>query len=478
MDINRLPTEILSLVLAHLRTPELPWPSDVRHVTNARLVCREWNRLATPHLFRSLHIGYHGASISPSDTLLDVPEVDSAVQRVTILDVPVPSMQHRDGWWIHGYDKVPCRELAECAGRVAQLPNLRELDIRAHQWCAADKRPPPVFSDRWPSPGPPSEDEKSLLAFFSALRHRAAQMPHATPIRSLSLTNPQDMPLAELVESEPFTEFAAQIDSLHLLVTEEFLGTVDHSVFAPLAGRREYELHLQEKLLPPLSGQLATLTLAFFERWGLLPAYFNPCHLEFPRLRTLTLAEFVIGHDDHLDWVLAQTSLTTLRLHRCYIASHLRLRLGDVQYWRLRTDDWEEKPRGSYGFVNNNHAVYTYPGTWASVFQRIGTRLPNLTDFRLENDKPRFWFKAHGMDGARLSNRRYIVCDVGNSRSPWVETDQDGEMEFGNNDPEPVMLDYNGRSWDVKMSLNRAAETEQADGMALEALLKTIRARW
>ena len=267
------------------------------------------------------------------------------------------------------------------------------------------------------------------------------------------------------------------VDSLHLLLTEESIGVITFA-FHRFRGRQELELHIQHNLLPPLSSQLTVLTLAFYERWGLLPAYFNPHHLVFPRLKKLTLAEFVIGHHDHLDWILEQTSLTSLCLDRCYIVSHLRIPLHDMQSWCVQTNDWEQGALGSYGFTGENREVYTFPGTWASLIHQINTRLLNLMEFRLENEKPRFWFRVHGMRGARLSNHRYIACDTKHFPSPWLEADQDGELEFGNNDPEAVILDCGGRPWDVKMSLNRAAETEQADGEALEALLRAIRGRW
>ena len=58
MNISSIPPEVLGLILGQLfeyqndHDPE----SGIHygHLRNARLVCRQWNRLATAHLFRTL----------------------------------------------------------------------------------------------------------------------------------------------------------------------------------------------------------------------------------------------------------------------------------------------------------------------------------------------------------------------------------------------------------------------------------------
>ena len=189
MDISRFPSEILSVILAHLSTPELPWPNDVKQVANARLVCRQWNDLATPHLFHSLHIGHHGSSLRPWDALLDVPHVRNAVQRVTVLAAPVATMQEWNGRWSEGAQKATYHALMECVARIAELPNLRELDVRFHQWCAGPQRLRGMGVD-WRSDFElPLANDDVFRTVFVALRNRVAKMLPATPVRSLLRTH-------------------------------------------------------------------------------------------------------------------------------------------------------------------------------------------------------------------------------------------------------------------------------------------------
>ena len=478
MDISSFPTEILDLIVAHLRAVELPWPADIRQIANARLVCRRWNYLATSHLHHSLILGHHDTLVSSWDARLDIPEARNAVHRVTILSAPAATLRWWDGMWSDWIGTTTYTAFTKSITRIAELPNLRELDIRFHQWCSGTCTLINTGTDWHADPElPERRRDNTLTAVFRAIQNRATQIPLATTVQSLTLTNPQNMPLPALIASDLFKDVVAHVDSLHLLTTEDNNGLVTYDLVRTIE-RQEYEHHLQHTLLPSLVDQLTSLTLAFYERWGLLPAYFNPSDLVLPRLRTLTLTEFVIGRRGHFDWVLAQTSLSTLRLDRCYIASHIHLPRRDVQTWEVSTDDWDRQPRGSYGFTSRDHDVYTFAGTWATIFSQIRERLTNLQDFRLENDKPQFWFRVHGIKGARLSNRRYIACDAGRFPSPWLQADWDGEMEFGNNDPDPVVLDPGGRPWYVKMSLNRAEENEKTDGEALDALMRVIRGRW
>lgn len=77
----------------------------------------------------------------------------------------------------------------------------------------------------------------------------------------------------------------------------------------------EWEPYLQETLLPSIADHLVELTLSGPFFWGAIPAEFNGKGQNFPRLTSLTLCECVIIREDQFDWVLAQESLTSLRMH-------------------------------------------------------------------------------------------------------------------------------------------------------------------
>ena len=132
------------------------------------------------------------------------------------------------------------------------------------------------------------------------------------------------MPISEFTESELFRDVMKDVDRLHILVAEEHNEhDPDRDVYC--IERQEYEPYLQNSLLPPLTNQLTNLTLAFGEGWGIMPGYFDGKNFTFQRLKTLTIGNFMIGYHNHLDWVLAQKTLTTLRLDKCYVASYIRI---------------------------------------------------------------------------------------------------------------------------------------------------------
>jgi hypothetical protein len=109
---------------------------------------------------------------------------------------------------------------------------------------------------------------------------------------------------------------------------------------------------------------------------GIAPAHFNRKGLKFPNLKTLTLGELVIGHHDQFDWVLAQKSLETLRLDRCFIVSHLCISSDQWDQWRVPTHDWHQYPESSFGFYGAEK-IFGFSGTWETVYDRIRDGLPS-----------------------------------------------------------------------------------------------------
>ncbi len=98
MSIRDIPPEILSLILDQLferddyyeNDPESPFVYE--HLRNARLVCRQWNELATAHLFRTLIL-----DPLPEDSWKDMPwrpMVNSEMIQQLAQDVIIPS--HND----------------------------------------------------------------------------------------------------------------------------------------------------------------------------------------------------------------------------------------------------------------------------------------------------------------------------------------------------------------------------------------------
>lgn len=487
MDLNRFPPSVLSSVLGHLiegkefRLRRFDIGAPPRNIHAARLVCRQWNALATPLLFETVflkHAEKNSDEVSDYNFpewngLLESAAVRASARRVVIHSSPKKLEDRGPCWydWNHG-DAYPA--FTDAIARIAELPNLEALELHfsdkaAGKWTEENGSYMPAEHSR--------TRVNTLKAVFGAIRERAAKNPGWTTIRSLALEDLQNTPIPEFTGSELYRDVMKDVERLHMLVTEEYneYGP-DRDVF--MIERQTYEPYLQKSLLPPLADQLTNLTLAFGEEWGVVPGYFDGKGLVFPRLKTLSLGDFVIGYHDHFDWVLAQKTLTTLRLDACHIVSHLQVHDDELKTWGIRTDDWELQPRGAYGFVGDDDRVYTFPGTWATVLDRIRTELLNLTDFRFDQHMFGLMFLWWHEMGARLPEGRYISFEAGILPSPWTEPNDDGGVEFGDGIAEPWVPGENDESRDDPEAIVKPAKrTEVEDRAALEALLETVRKR-
>jgi hypothetical protein len=219
--------------------------------------------------------------------------------------------------------------------------------------------------------------------------------------------------------------------------------------------------------------------LTFRECWGVVPAHFDGKGLVFPHLKTLTLGEFVIGHHDQFDWVLAQNSLETLRLDRCFIVSYLRISSDKWDQWRVPAHDWHQYPEGSFGFNYGAQKIFGFSGTWETVYDRIREGLPKLREFCSAHHPYYNTFDRREGMGASMSMSRYIVFDSGLCPSPWISVDSyTGDMCFGNNDPAVCprdMAEY--QRYGPRKVLNRGKETELGDTRAFEDLLRAVQER-
>ena len=493
-----LPPETLSLVLRKLVEPQNKWnpnsPLTYEHLCNARLVCRQWHALATPHLFRTvtLDAGPKKGDWSWEDNvwnrMIGSKTVQTVARNVVICSHhsgPTPKGNGEDTVLEYHNDDNEDDPLAVAINGIAKLPNLQSLQITFGDTCMGDR----VYDwgEEW---GVEADEDyesithrlQTLNTVFRAIQKRCAALglgddssTRPSTIRSLALKNLQNLPIRDFAASDLYKDIVKDLTELHLLITHEYHEHgPDRDLEYP--ERQTYEPYLQNELLPPLAQQLTSLTLVFKECWGVMPAYFNGAGLAFPALKTLTLGEFVIGHHDQFDWVLAQKSLETLRLGRCFIVSHLNITNDHWNAWSVRTHDWQELPDGAFDSYRAHAHAFGFSGTWGTVYDAIRDGLPNLREFCFEiNDRD--CFDGRENMGARLSKLRYIVFDSGLCPSPWIEAHKwDGQLEFGNNDPTPYPPDPTRDNRPIK-TLSRAQETEVGDSRAFEQLLRVVQKR-
>lgn len=500
MELNELPTEVLSLILGQLielKSSGRGDPiEDKRALAKARFVCRKWNPLAAEHLFQTVALKHlpssrarHGNSSSNSDenekdhdftkweSLMDADIIRQSARRVIINSCRDES----DNWeiWHDWKENGGYPRFYHAINRIIELPNMNSVNIHFSEHCLGRQSLERGHHSEF-DVEPKVTRQMTLSAVFDAIRRRAEDK-SATTIRSLAIENLQNTTVLGL----DWEAAARDIKELHLLVTEEYNEHgPGYDIY--VEERRTFEPHLQRSILPHFADNLTVLTLGFQECWGTMPGYFDGNGLAFPRLKTLNLINFVISHHDHFDWVLNQSSLETLRLESCLIISHIHIDTEAKTLWGMPTHDWEQYPEGAFDFTADDDLVYHFPGTWETVFDQIGAKLPRLTQFKFDSGRGSRFLHPEVI-GARLYSDRYIAFDFGLLPSPWLGAEADGEMEFGNNDPTPVDdsdSEYGNSEYSnpedsdmSEVSLNRAKETELGDTRAFEELLATVSAR-
>ncbi|KAK0652383.1 hypothetical protein B0T16DRAFT_406096 [Cercophora newfieldiana] len=496
MNINSVPTEVLSLIISYLPSPAEDSCSSnevtLEDLRNARLVCRKWNEIALPHLFRDV------ALLHKSDTEIQgedftsflektaSPVVQNAARCAVIYSGPHHGGLGMDGFDVENYegwdrwDSGEFELFQQAVQRIAKLPKLQAVHLRFTDKCGRR-------SDYGPGIEEFSTRMKIIKTVFRAIEARKTRPGMSTTINTLVVEHLQNRPMPEFVQSDLFRSVAKDITHLRLRIAEEYNEHgPDHDL--DCEERRTFEPWLRTEFLPIFSSQLTSLHLAFNENWGVCPGYFDGKGLVFPHLKTLTLNEFIIGHHDQFDWVLAQTSLETLRLHRCMIVSHLSIGVGTPRWphnslvnWGVRTHDWKEHPPWAFGFHEGKRS-FTFSGVWETVFEAISSKLPHLIDFRFDygNSYSENWFNMAEDMRCQLSCVRYVTLDTGLLPSPWILTKEGtgGVMSFGNNDPNPIPVDERqGRYGKEKCELNRARETLEGDSRAFTYLMQTIEER-
>jgi len=521
MGIQNIPTEVLSGVIGFLS-----WSSDANRwgpaveladLRSARLVCRQWNALASAHMFREVALLHttDGKDFDNFKKLTASPTVQQAARCAGIYSGPHHfghdmtkdngrSYEDWDQWKDGDYE-----EFTDAIDCIANLPKLHTVHIRFGEGCSGVPD-----SDYGFESGVEEFSTRlnALQAVFSAIAERKARGSN-TAITTLAIENLQNKPIPDLISTitalaienlrnrampdviptpdfisaDFFGSVVKDITNLRLLIAHEYNEAgPDHDL--DCVERRTFEPWLQTELLPLFANQLTSLHLSFQENWGVAPGYFDGKDLVFPHLKNLTLGEFVIGHHDQFDWVLAQKNLETLRLDRCVIVSHLAFFVGHsrdphnaLRDWDVRTHDWREYPTWSFG-MHDGKKSFTFSGTWETVFDAIRSRLTNLVDFRMGHVSYRGDNHFNTIEHMRctLPNARYIVLDTGLLPSPWITADEHtGNMDFGNNNPavlEPENRTSRG-SRQGRMELNRAKETLEGDTRALMKLVRAVEDR-
>ncbi|RTE77770.1 hypothetical protein BHE90_007752 [Fusarium euwallaceae] len=402
---------------------------------------------------------------------LNLENAAQEVHHVVIHSTPENAAMRRDYQvWQHWEEKdgqYPAFQTA--INRITELPHLEALELRFSDQCHGVADPSLFFDD--------TEEAESrintLKAVFGALSKRAAD-PKNSVIRSLAIENLQNLPIPDFTRSNAFRNVMKDVNELQLSIATEYNEHgPDRDVYKD--ERQTFEPFLQTEILAPIAQNLTALSLKFDQEWGTAPGQFDGRNLLFPKLESLTLENFIIGHHDHMDWVYAQKSLKRLHLKDLRIVSHLLVEEENIEKWDLRTDDWKSWAHGAFGYESENARVFTFSDTWKTIFDSIRAGLPNLVDFRLydhtiDNDSNAF--------NEGVSRQRYIAFIEWILPSPWIDAQCAGELDFGEGWPEDELDDEKEEQMAAEdATLNPARNNEEGDKRALDELLEAVKQR-
>ncbi|CAH0004471.1 unnamed protein product [Clonostachys byssicola] len=462
--LQSLPVEVLDRVIGFIH-PEVDWDldektkSDIRSLSNARLVCRQWNSLATAHLFRTIYLVHVAEeNFQTWNNMLDSNSVKNAARRVIFNSAP--DEDRLDGT-MTDWSESEHPSLTAAISRLNEIKTVQSVELRFSGKCVGSEQ-----TERWMF-----EDveeighrKNALIAVFEAIREYNAQRSAANKMASLRIENLQNLPLPEFTTSELFKTVTKTLTTVELQICEECREEgPDNDVFC--IERQTFEPYLLNHWLTPLSDHLTTLTLYFNDCWGVLPGYFDGDGLQFKTLKTLNLGNFVIAHHGHFDWVLTQTTLETLRLDRCYIVTHLYFsERGRSEEWNVRKHGWVEIDPTTYGFPEDRSVAYTFSGTWETVFENLRKSLVKLRHFGFHNKADNTYsslsFRSLESKETRLSNYRYVAFDD-SVMALWIKPKMsEGSINFG----------YN-------QYINPAKDYYEGDSRAFEELLSAARTR-
>ncbi|KAH6675406.1 hypothetical protein F5X68DRAFT_246632 [Plectosphaerella plurivora] len=497
MTIPHLPMEVWDMIIGFLATApdtEFPWngPGGFESLTNARLVSRRWATTVDRHLFKVIHLKHstppNNAGNGPLGSAQNVAEQEAVFERWTKLcTIPIARQTARlviinsapmnvlddvlrNVWseWSRYFNNGFFSGFENAVKRISnwQLPNLDAVEIHFSDKCQGefaqglDVRHTPDIESA-------TARLNTLMLVLNAILSRNRKK-GIKPITYLGLKNFQNMPL-DYVPTRRLRAVLQGIQHLHFHIAVDYREHRDSILYS--WERLGFEPYLQSELLPTAAGHLTTLTLSFNDEWATMPGYFDGSGLDYPCLETLHLDLFVISHDNHLDWVLRIPKLTSLYFTET----------------RIMTLASERLPWGSYGIQlqDTNQAVFSYPGRWSYLFDRIRLELDKLRDFRIS------WADPGVFDGTKTPWTtlprptiqtdfvdRYVVFEFMTLPVPWTYQKNGGFLNFGDNDADPNhgRIEEWPNSRHAKIP-NPAMVHWVEDDRALEELRETTKAR-
>lgn len=280
---------------------------------------------------------------------------------------------------------------------------------------------------------PANYRERALQMIFMAINNRSSD---DRTVRKLTIINLQNYEYIYLVASWDFKFVMHNLEELHVCVVQEYNEHGPDHDFTKVE-LRTFPAHFCQAWLAPISANLKALTIYQRDQnWGPFPGYFQPDGISFPKLEKLVLQYYTLAHDNDLDWVCSIKSLRKLHLHKCMIASKMRIDTENMTEWNVRTHDWIQTGKSGGWGVN-----FSYNGKWSTFIDRLHESLPDLREFRFNygdafEDRMRT-NKRHDARVNKMFSERYITFDNGILPTHWPEAREGSMYQWDENEDWP-----------------------------------------
>ena len=493
MSLRALPNELLHRIFrATTQSPRWiasegthSWQSRKNHVEVIkllRLTCKQFEDICTDLLFEtvSLHAeqnafqAHHGGSrttrIRGAFSQADVREESDPRSSVSkFMEVVNHGELGRKVRSVVLRTTVDDEEASEGSDRMTEawrdavksidrFPHLSSVHIRFREQCHAE-------DERYYAWVTEDEEFRTdvLLTTFKAL---SSQTSRANHLKTLSITNLQNINNDDLVNSSKFKNVLSRISELNLLIVVEIEDACPEGYTQLKALYDFHSAGLYNAWLQPTCENLTQLTLFTNTYWGWLPS-FDLRGVLFPNIKYLALGNFTFAHDWHIDWLTSHFGeLETLIMVDCPILfhiyeggslyeysskvnreDHVKLALPPVQD-QSTTGNEPEENEDHDNDDHNNHMLYG--SRWYNFFPKFEAKMLHLTKFVYAHEG---WPNIFNMEQAfaerdllvsSLGPKRYVAFNGGIGPSPWVEGDdlsKDGDADEGwySNDGVKVM---------------------------------------
>jgi hypothetical protein len=436
--------------------------NDKSDLSNARLTCKIVDKYAVKELFKDVFVSPSEEHIiawnkvSQDDVIRQIPRHVVIHTQPEIDDDEMEMSQERFEVDIADEDALTFENALTALSR---FPNLDSVEIGFTPGCVGrDQRYYQEVAENV------SEREEAMTLIFQAIKNRAADENNRT-IRKLTIINLQNCPIPEFTSSDLFRDVMAQLEELHLSITQEFNrhGPDNDSTKIEV---QTFPAYLCSHWLAPISANLKALSIyTKSDNWGPFPGSFDPSGISFPKLEVLALGYYTLAHEKDFDWVLAIKSLRKLILHNCMICSWMNFEPENFTAWNVRTDDWT-KMSAEDADPDAWTEDFAYAGKWSELFDRIAGSLPDLINFQFgyqsTYDEPSYKVTNRGICPVGIFAQRYICFDNCILPTHWPEPEDDGQLHCWLDDGFPI---------------NVHEEYLEADQKSLDALLRKLRSR-